>query len=174
MNRIAKFFHHDRSDDKMSSMSEKVRMVNGLPQMVGPRSQPQKMATAPAMAPMMEPAMDSMMEPKMDSMMEPKKGSKMAPKKKSMMKPAMDSMMEPKMDSMMEPKMDTMMKPKMESKMAMAPTMMTSSGPLTVVEIFQSQGCSSCPPANSNVISLSSSDPNVLLLTYEGQNAIDT
>ncbi|HEX4270012.1 MAG TPA: DUF1223 domain-containing protein, partial [Rhizomicrobium sp.] len=28
--------------------------------------------------------------------------------------------------------------------------------PLTVVELFQSQGCSDCPPANANVMALSS------------------
>ena len=37
---------------------------------------------------------------------------------------------------------------------------------LTVVELFQSQGCSSCPPTNSNIIQLSQ-DPNYLVLTYE-------
>jgi len=37
---------------------------------------------------------------------------------------------------------------------------------LTVVELFQSQGCSSCPPTNSNIIQLSQ-DPNFLVLTYE-------
>jgi hypothetical protein len=39
-------------------------------------------------------------------------------------------------------------------------------GQLTVLELFQSQGCSSCPPTNSNIIDLSS-DPSYLVLTYE-------
>ncbi|KAK6526306.1 hypothetical protein TWF694_004906 [Orbilia ellipsospora] len=38
---------------------------------------------------------------------------------------------------------------------------------VALVEIFQSQGCSSCPPANSNVIQLMNDYPGVLLLTYE-------
>ncbi|KAF3929469.1 hypothetical protein AA313_de0209376 [Arthrobotrys entomopaga] len=38
---------------------------------------------------------------------------------------------------------------------------------VALVEIFQSQGCSSCPPANSNVIELMNNYPGILLLTYE-------
>lgn len=38
--------------------------------------------------------------------------------------------------------------------------------PVTVIELFQSQGCSSCPPANHHVLKLVD-DPNVLVLTYD-------
>ncbi|WP_137152977.1 DUF1223 domain-containing protein [Devosia sp. FKR38] len=39
------------------------------------------------------------------------------------------------------------------------------SRPATVVELFTSQGCSSCPPANANLITLSQR-PDVLTLSY--------
>lgn len=35
----------------------------------------------------------------------------------------------------------------------------------TVIELFQSQGCSSCPATNSHVLKLAE-DPNMLILTY--------
>ena len=43
---------------------------------------------------------------------------------------------------------------------------MLQSDALTVIELFQSQGCSSCPLANSNVLKLAE-DSNLLILTYD-------
>src|ERR1700740_3415504 len=37
--------------------------------------------------------------------------------------------------------------------------------PLTVVELFQSQGCSDCPPANANVMALGNR-PDLLTLSF--------
>lgn len=42
----------------------------------------------------------------------------------------------------------------------------TLSQPTTVVELFTSQGCSSCPKANAFVVSLDDEEPDVLALSY--------
>ena len=47
-----------------------------------------------------------------------------------------------------------------------APAFAQAAPPLTVVELFQSQGCSSCPPANAAVNALIASRPDVLALSF--------
>lgn len=42
---------------------------------------------------------------------------------------------------------------------------MASAGPAAVVELFQSQGCSSCPPANENILTLTDR-PDLLVLSF--------
>ena len=49
--------------------------------------------------------------------------------------------------------------------LAAVPSAQADSRPVTVVELFTSQGCSSCPPANANLITLSQR-PGVLTLSY--------
>lgn len=49
--------------------------------------------------------------------------------------------------------------------LAAAPTLAAGNAHLTVVELYQSQGCSDCPPANANVMSLSDR-PDLLTLSF--------
>jgi len=46
-----------------------------------------------------------------------------------------------------------------------APATAAEQKPLTVVELFQSQGCSDCPPANANVMALNGR-PDLLTLSF--------
>ena len=49
--------------------------------------------------------------------------------------------------------------------LGVAPAAMASQSSPTVVELFTSQGCSSCPPANANLVTLSQR-PDVLVLSF--------
>jgi hypothetical protein len=46
-------------------------------------------------------------------------------------------------------------------------TMGRDDEPLTIIELFQSQGCSSCPPTETTLHTLLPQNPNHLLLTYD-------
>ena len=48
---------------------------------------------------------------------------------------------------------------------AFVPPAAAANPPLTVLELFQSQGCSSCPPANANLMALSDR-PDLLTLSF--------
>lgn len=47
-----------------------------------------------------------------------------------------------------------------------APTALGSPAHPVVIELFQSQGCSSCPPANANVNAVAETRPDVLALSF--------
>ena len=49
---------------------------------------------------------------------------------------------------------------------AISPALAQPARSPVVVELFQSQGCSSCPPANAFANALSQRDPNVLVLSF--------
>jgi hypothetical protein len=48
---------------------------------------------------------------------------------------------------------------------AAACTNNAAAGPPTVVELYQSQGCSSCPPANENILAIADR-PDLLVLSF--------
>lgn len=85
--------------------------------------------------------------------------------------PNMENNMMESSNTMMES--TTMAEPMMENNMMENTTMdkamvPMNTKPLTVIELFQSQSCSSCPPANNHLLNtVPSDDPNALLLTYE-------
>jgi hypothetical protein len=71
-----------------------------------------------------------------------------------------------KRNSMMSDSMSSMTEQPLMMPETMPMPMASESKALTVVELFQSQGCNSCPPSSDNIIALSA-DPDLLVLTYQ-------
>ncbi len=61
--------------------------------------------------------------------------------------------------------MTTRLLPTLVALLAAAPALAADAAHPTVIELFQSQGCSSCPPANANVMALADR-PDLLVLSF--------